>query len=142
MTTAALIVAAGRGTRASNADTGLSQKSLPKQYARLAGRPLLAHVVAAFDACPGIDAITVVIHEDDREAYEAAVTGLSDRLTSPVVGGATRQASVRLGLEGLRNPAPDYVLIDRNRIARVSGSSLIKRGAGKAGWRTRQDSNL
>lgn len=111
MTAAALIVAAGRGTRASNTDTGLSQKSLPKQYARLAGRPLLAHVVSAFDACPGIDAITVVIHEDDREAYDAAVAGLSNRLTPPVVGGATRQASVRLGLEGLRNRAPDYILI-------------------------------
>ncbi len=111
MTASALIVAAGRGTRASNTDPGSTQKTLPKQYTLLAGRPLLAHVVAAFDACPGIDAITVVIHEDDRDAYEAAVAGLSNRLTPPVVGGPTRQASVRLGLESFKTSAPDHVLI-------------------------------
>jgi 2-C-methyl-D-erythritol 4-phosphate cytidylyltransferase / 2-C-methyl-D-erythritol 2,4-cyclodiphosphate synthase len=142
VTAAVLIVAAGRGTRASIPDIGSSQKSqpkqsLPKQYAPLAGRPLLAHVVTAFDACPGIDAITVVIHEDDREAYEAAVAGLSDRLTPPVVGGPTRQASVRLGLESFKSRAPEHVLIHdaarpfitRKTVADILGALQSEAGA-------------
>jgi 2-C-methyl-D-erythritol 4-phosphate cytidylyltransferase/2-C-methyl-D-erythritol 2,4-cyclodiphosphate synthase len=55
-----------------------------------------------------------VIHADDRAAYAAAVAGLDPtRLLAPVVGGATRQASVRNGLEALAllKPPPNQVLI-------------------------------
>lgn len=105
MTAAALIVAAGRGARAGR--DGLS----PKQYAPLAGRTVLAHAIAAFDACPAVSSITVVIHPNDRDLYEAAIQGRSARLTPPVLGGATRQDSVRLGLEALEPAAPGFVLI-------------------------------
>ena len=43
--------------------------------------------------------VQAVIHPDDRRSYEAAAKGL--RLLPPVPGGATRQASVRAGLEAL-----------------------------------------
>lgn len=105
MTAAALIVAAGRGARAGR--PGLA----PKQYADLAGRPVLAHAIAAFEACPGIATITVVIHADDRALYEAAIPPGARRLTDPVIGGATRQESVRLGLAALAPAAPERVLI-------------------------------
>ncbi|MCC7250892.1 bifunctional 2-C-methyl-D-erythritol 4-phosphate cytidylyltransferase/2-C-methyl-D-erythritol 2,4-cyclodiphosphate synthase [Hyphomicrobium sp.] len=110
MTAAALIVAAGRGARAGRVGSA-SGPQMPKQYALLGGRPLLAHAVAAFEACPAIDIITVVIHPDDRGLYEAALPAGSSRLTPPVPGGATRQESVRLGLEALAAARPDRVLI-------------------------------
>jgi len=51
----------------------------------------------------------VLIHPDDRDLYESAMAGLS--LLSPAFGGATRQDSVRLGLESLSGEKPDLVLI-------------------------------
>lgn len=112
VTAAALIVAAGRGTRARDANAGGPASALAKQYAPLAGRPVLAHAVAALEACPGIDSLTVVIHPDDEAAYAASVSACGKRLRPPVHGGATRQDSVRLGLEALATAAaPDVVLI-------------------------------
>lgn len=99
--TIALIVAAGRGHRLGG--------SLPKQYLPLAGQPVLRHTVARFLAHPGIDAVRVVIHPDDRNLYDQAVGDLG--LGKPIAGGATRQDSVRLGLEALSAAAPDLVLI-------------------------------
>jgi 2-C-methyl-D-erythritol 4-phosphate cytidylyltransferase/2-C-methyl-D-erythritol 2,4-cyclodiphosphate synthase len=50
-----------------------------------------------------------VIHRDDLDLYGAAAEGLG--LLPPVEGGATRQESVRLGLESLRSLNPGRVLI-------------------------------
>jgi len=50
-----------------------------------------------------------VIHADDRALYEEAAAGLD--LLAPANGGATRQESVRHGLESLRAAAPEVVLI-------------------------------
>lgn len=107
MTAAALIVAAGRGTRAAASPHG----GVPKQYAPLAGRPALAHAIEAFLAVPDIATVTVVIHPDDRALYAASVAAGDPRLRAPVDGGATRQDSVRLGLEALEAAAPDVALI-------------------------------
>ncbi len=104
-TTVAVIVAAGRGARVRG--TG----SLPKQYLALAGAPVLAHSLRALAAHPKIDAVQVVIHADDRGHYEAAARPYAACLLDPVVGGATRQDSVRLGLEALCARAPERVLI-------------------------------
>jgi 2-C-methyl-D-erythritol 4-phosphate cytidylyltransferase/2-C-methyl-D-erythritol 2,4-cyclodiphosphate synthase len=100
--TAVLIVAAGRGSRAGG---------LPKQYRRLAGRPVLLGTIEAFRTHPSVGPILVVIHPDDRALYDAAVTVPGDRLLPPVPGGATRQASVLAGLRALRSSAPRRVLI-------------------------------
>ncbi len=97
----ALIVAAGRGHRFGG--------DLPKQYRRLAGRPVLARTAAAFATHAGVDAVRVVIHPDDIGLYEEAVAGLD--LLPPVPGGAERQDSVRLGLESLESLGPSRVLI-------------------------------
>jgi 2-C-methyl-D-erythritol 4-phosphate cytidylyltransferase / 2-C-methyl-D-erythritol 2,4-cyclodiphosphate synthase len=97
----ALVVAAGRGTRLGGAQ--------PKQYRDLAGKPLLRHALETLGAHPGIAALRVVFHPNDRALYDAAVAGLE--LLPPVPGGATRQDSVRLGLESLSALAPARVLI-------------------------------
>ncbi|WP_224405405.1 bifunctional 2-C-methyl-D-erythritol 4-phosphate cytidylyltransferase/2-C-methyl-D-erythritol 2,4-cyclodiphosphate synthase [Afifella sp. IM 167] len=99
---AALIVAAGSGSR-----SGLS---LPKQYARLGGMPVLRRTLLAFSANPLVSSILCVIQPANRDLYEEAAEGI-DKLGEPVAGGDSRQASVRLGLEALAADAPDYVLI-------------------------------
>jgi 2-C-methyl-D-erythritol 4-phosphate cytidylyltransferase/2-C-methyl-D-erythritol 2,4-cyclodiphosphate synthase len=99
--TAALVVAAGRGQRFGG--------SLPKQYATLAGVPLLRHSLRAFAAHPAIAEVRAVIHPDDRPLYDAAAAGLD--LAEPVAGGRSRQESVLRGLESLAGAAPAQVLI-------------------------------
>src|SRR4051812_3735210 len=98
---AAVIVAAGRGLRAGG--------QMPKQYRELAGEPVIRSSLSLFAWHGQIGAVQAVIHPDDRAAYETAAKGL--RLLPPVLGGATRQASVRAGLEALSGRAPDVVLI-------------------------------
>jgi 2-C-methyl-D-erythritol 4-phosphate cytidylyltransferase/2-C-methyl-D-erythritol 2,4-cyclodiphosphate synthase len=97
----AVIVAAGRGQRFGG--------DRPKQYAALAGQPLLRHTLARFAAHPEVGGVLTVIHQDDRDLYEIAAEGLD--LLPPVAGGANRQDSVRLGLESLADDPPDAVLI-------------------------------
>jgi 2-C-methyl-D-erythritol 4-phosphate cytidylyltransferase/2-C-methyl-D-erythritol 2,4-cyclodiphosphate synthase len=99
--TVALVVAAGRGERFGGAK--------PKQYADLAGQPLLRHSLAALTRHPAIDRVRAVIDPDDQTFYEAAGAGLD--LLPAVAGGNSRQASVRLGLESLEELKPDQVLI-------------------------------
>lgn len=100
-TTAALVVAAGRGSRFGG--------TAPKQYTPLAGRPILTHALARLAAHPAVGAIRAVIHPDDAAAYAEAAAGLD--LLPPVHGGRDRQESVRLGLESLQEIAPGRVLI-------------------------------
>ena len=95
MTTVALIVAAGRGSRATRAGEP------PKQYASLGGATVLARTVAAFAGLDAIDSVQVVIHADDFDLYRAAMPSDTAKLRAPVAGGATRQASVLAGLEAL-----------------------------------------
>jgi 2-C-methyl-D-erythritol 4-phosphate cytidylyltransferase/2-C-methyl-D-erythritol 2,4-cyclodiphosphate synthase len=99
--TVALVVAAGRGERFGGAK--------PKQYADLAGQPLLRHSLAALARHPAIDRVRAVINPDDQTFYEAASARLD--LLPAVAGGDSRQASVRLGLESLEELKPEQVLI-------------------------------
>ncbi|MGH6921944.1 MAG: 2-C-methyl-D-erythritol 4-phosphate cytidylyltransferase, partial [Geminicoccaceae bacterium] len=100
-TCVSLVVASGRGERFGGA--------LPKQYQHLAGRPVLRHCLRTFADHPRIDAVRAVIHPGDRALYDEAAQGLA--LLEPAHGGATRQDSVRLGLESLAADPPALVLI-------------------------------
>lgn len=88
--TVALLVAAGSGTRAGG--------GLPKQYRRLAGKPLLVHAMEGLERA-GIGEVRVVIGEGQEALYRDAVGGRA--LPSPVAGGRERQDSVRNGLEAI-----------------------------------------
>lgn len=99
--TAAVIVAAGRGTRAGG--------DIPKQWQDLAGVPVVAHTVNAFRAA-GVARIALVIHPDDRPRAEALGTATLEGVEL-VHGGETRDASVRNALEALAALAPETVLI-------------------------------
>ncbi|MCI2398274.1 bifunctional 2-C-methyl-D-erythritol 4-phosphate cytidylyltransferase/2-C-methyl-D-erythritol 2,4-cyclodiphosphate synthase [Aliiroseovarius subalbicans] len=97
MKTAAIIVAAGRGTRAGG--------DLPKQWRVLAGRRVADHSVAAFASHPRIDQVVLVLHADDLTQAES-FPGVTI-----AIGGVTRDASVVAGLEALAGDPPEAVLI-------------------------------
>lgn len=98
MTNAAIIVAAGRGSRAGG--------GVPKQWRDLAGITVAERTLAAFRGAAGVDRLVLVHHPDDRARAEAAARGA--RL---VEGGETRAASVRAALEALSGDGIDRVLI-------------------------------
>lgn len=120
MINAALIVAAGSGSRHGG--------DLPKQYQMLGGMPVLRHAVRAFLGHSAIGPLRIVIGPGHEALFAAAVGDLN--LAPPILGGATRQESVRLGLESLITDSPDRVLIhdaarpliDRDTIDRVIGA--------------------
>ncbi len=92
--TVAIIVAAGRGTRAGG--------DLPKQWQMLNGQPVLAHTLAAFAGLPRV----LVIHPDERARAEAIAGD-----AQIVEGGATRDASVMNALLALEGRGVAHVLI-------------------------------
>ncbi|MHA0327870.1 bifunctional 2-C-methyl-D-erythritol 4-phosphate cytidylyltransferase/2-C-methyl-D-erythritol 2,4-cyclodiphosphate synthase [Sphingomonas melonis] len=93
--TVALIVAAGSGSRAGGA--------IPKQYAHVGGKALLAHAYDAFADHPAVDEVVVVIAAG-AEPLAAAALGP----VRTIVGGATRRESVACGLAGIE---ADRVLV-------------------------------
>jgi 2-C-methyl-D-erythritol 4-phosphate cytidylyltransferase/2-C-methyl-D-erythritol 2,4-cyclodiphosphate synthase len=98
---AAVVVAAGRGTRA-----GLD---FPKQYKVMGGAPMVRASLSVFTEHPQVDLVLPVIHPDDGARFAAAAAGLE--LAAPISGAATRQGSVRAGLEALAAAAPEIVLV-------------------------------
>lgn len=100
---AVVIVAAGRGARAGQANG-------PKQYQNIGGRAVIAHTLEMFLAHPRTGQIVVAIHADDHELFRQAAGTQAQRVTA-VIGGPTRQESVRLGLLALKDHAPGQVLI-------------------------------
>jgi len=101
MTTIAIIVAAGSGTRAGG--------ELPKQYQHIGGKPVIAHTVEAFVQHRDIDDVVVVIGAEHQQLYDAALNDYA--LRAPVIGGASRQQSVFNGLKAVETDQPDKVLI-------------------------------
>ena len=92
MRTIALLMAAGSGSRAGG--------SAPKQFAMLAGRPMLLH---AHDAlAPHVDEVVVVAAADQLEAVRAMLPA------RVVAGGASRRESVANGLAAIE---ADRVLV-------------------------------
>ena len=94
----ALIVAAGSGTRMGG--------GVPKQYAMAGGRTVLARAIDSLGGHPGVGLVQIVIGAGQEAQYHAAI---GDRiLPPPVIGGATRRASVAAGLAAITG---DRVLI-------------------------------
>ncbi len=97
MTNAAIIVAAGRGTRAGG--------PVPKQWQLLVGRRVIDWTVEAFLNAANIDRIVLVLHADDLSHYPC-----TDRI-EVTTGGDTRTDSVRNGLEYLAGSGVSKVLV-------------------------------
>ncbi len=98
MTVTALIVAAGSGSRLGG--------GVPKQFRPIAGKSVLAHAVDALASHPAIDALRVVIGEDQEELAREAL-GQRD-VGEFIIGGADRAESVSAGLAAVET---DVILV-------------------------------
>ncbi|MDQ1558521.1 MAG: 2-C-methyl-D-erythritol 4-phosphate cytidylyltransferase [Pyrinomonadaceae bacterium] len=99
----AIIVAAGRGTRAGGGE--------PKQFRALAGVPLIIHTLRRFEACAAIDEIVLVAPAEEASAHVAAARGELKKVTRVVEGGATRTGSVWRGLESVPDGEIEIVAV-------------------------------
>jgi 2-C-methyl-D-erythritol 4-phosphate cytidylyltransferase len=102
----ALVPCGGVGERAGT--------PLPKQYALLAGHPLVRHTLAALRAVPQLAATLVVIGPHDHHFETLVPADEFDRRWLARVGGATRAATVTNGLAALRERGArddDWVLV-------------------------------
>lgn len=93
----ACIVAAGSGTR--------SGQAVPKQFVRVAGKPLLRWSAEVLASHPRCKELIIAINEADRAQAAAALAGLNVIF---VEGGATRTRSVHACIRQAGQP---YVLI-------------------------------
>ncbi|HEX3897714.1 MAG TPA: 2-C-methyl-D-erythritol 4-phosphate cytidylyltransferase [Mycobacteriales bacterium] len=86
--TVGVVLAGGVGTR-----VGLS---IPKQLLKIAGKPVIEHTLAAFDAAPEVDDVIVLMTPDHIDEVKALVAGRGFRKVSAVIeGGRTRNDSTR-----------------------------------------------
>src|SRR5690554_2972596 len=101
----ALVPAAGSGSRIG--------APLPKQYLPLAGRPMIAHTLAALCAVEAIEKVFVVLSVDDPEWGRHDWSWLGPKLVPLFCGGATRAASVLGGLRAIAGELGqgDWVLV-------------------------------
>jgi len=98
---AAVIVAAGRGTRAGG--------DLPKQFRPIGGESMLRRALSMFVVHGNVGLVQPVIRREDLDLYRSDAANINT--LRPVFGAATRQGSVRAGLEALQPSKPDIVLI-------------------------------
>jgi 2-C-methyl-D-erythritol 4-phosphate cytidylyltransferase / 2-C-methyl-D-erythritol 2,4-cyclodiphosphate synthase len=98
---AAVVVAAGRGSRAGG--------DFPKQYRVLNGIPVIRRSLNIFADHTEVRLIQPVIHPEDAELCANAAAGV--QILAPVHGGRTRQESVCAGLEALVPHQPEIVLV-------------------------------
>ena len=118
---AAIVVAAGQGVRAGG--------DLPKQFRRIGGDTLLQRALSAFTGVPAVSLVQPVIRPGDLAFVRTLTDGMD--ILPPVSGGATRQASVRAGLEALEPRKPDIVLI-HDAARPFASSELIARAIAAA----------
>lgn len=114
----ALIMAAGKGTRM-NAD-------INKQYMEIAGIPVLARTLGAFQKCDEIDAIVIVINEDELNLCKNNIVERYNftKVKALVSGGSERQNSVYKGLCSLEDK-DGLVLIHDGARPFVSQQNII-----------------
>ena len=95
----AIIVAAGSSRRL----------GFDKLSALIAGKPVIFHTVAAFDATKSVDEIVVVTRTDRRAEFEAMLRP-AKKIRAIIAGGERRQDSVRAGLEAI-SPQTKFVAV-------------------------------
>jgi 2-C-methyl-D-erythritol 4-phosphate cytidylyltransferase len=123
MSIAALIVAGGRGVRFS--------ASHRKQYATLAGRPVLAHSIELFENLPEFDAIWLVVPAQELESGRLPVD-LSNyrKIAGRVAGGDRRQDSVWAGLCAL--PGTTEIVAVHDAVRPLAPADAVRRAVAGA----------
>jgi len=102
----AIIVAAGDSRR----------MGFDKLFAALAGKPVIAHTIRAFERANSVDGIIVVAREDRRDEINTIVRNEKfKKIRSIIPGGKRRQDSVRAGLDHLESTARYVAVHDAAR---------------------------
>ena len=112
----AVVVAARRGIRAGG--------DLPKQYRVVAGIPVIRRSLEMLLRQAEVSAVQPVIHPDDEDLFRRTAGALDVR--EAVWGGATRQESVRAGLEAIAALRPEIVLI-HDAVRPFASPALVSR---------------
>jgi 2-C-methyl-D-erythritol 4-phosphate cytidylyltransferase len=104
-----------------------------KLFARLAGRPLLAHSLVAFQQCPAVERIVLVLSERNRREGAALVEGGAfPKVETLCLGGERRQDSVRAGLAALSGVRPDDWVVVHDGARPLVTPALIEQGLAAA----------
>ena len=118
MSVVALVVAAGSGTRFGG--------QVPKPLADLDGRPVVALAVESL-AAAGCAAVVVLVSPGMQQVFAEALAEVSFPVTL-AEGGATRQQSVRRGLEVLaEQPEPPEVVLIHDAVRPLVPAAMIQR---------------
>ena len=120
MQVTAIIVGAGEGKRIGG--------PVPKSFLPIAGRPLLLRALDRFFSARSIEKVILVVAGKEMQRSQALMQSdlnLSHRPWALQVGGATRQKSVRHGLEKLDSDCEIVVIHDAARP--LVSASLIDR---------------
>ncbi len=117
MRTVAVVLAGGSGVRLGG--------NTPKQLQLLAGRTLLEHCVAAFDAAPGVDEVLVVMPADLIGAAKQVLDGRYGKLSDIIAGGVDRPGSTRQAIEYLSAPGTDCNVLFHDAARPLVGQRII-----------------
>ena len=99
----AIIVAGGTGSRFGG--------DRPKQFALLAGKPLIQYSLETFDRCTAVDEIIVVIGEAELSQFaDLRSAFILKKLRRVVTGASTRAGSVRSGVAAA-DPASEVIVV-------------------------------
>ena len=100
-----IVVAAGKSERMG--------PDIDKAFLSLGAKPVLAWALLAFERCPAVNRVILVTRRERVDAAQGLAHMFGCAKTKCVVaGGATRQASVREGLEATRGEADVVVIHD------------------------------
>lgn len=102
-----LLAAAGQGKRLQS-----TAPHLPKQFHKIAGRPLLAHTLLRIQKCAPQATYFLVLPKAHTEYWEQYCKQAGDMPPhNCVMGGPTRFASVRAGIEALSTQEKEEALV-------------------------------
>lgn len=107
MRTAAVIAAAGSGSRLGRAE--------PKALVHLGGEPLVRHAARRLLSSGCVAELVVVAPADQLNTMADALAGLGEHRITVIAGGATRQQSVASGLGALSSDISHVLIHDAAR---------------------------
>ncbi|MFY0666348.1 MAG: 2-C-methyl-D-erythritol 4-phosphate cytidylyltransferase [Natronospirillum sp.] len=104
----AVILASGSGSRFG--------AKLPKQFVRLAGKPVIQYTIEAFEAAALIDEIMIVTKEEFVDyVYEIVNAQTFKKVTKVIVGGAERYDSTLSALQAITDEEANVIIHDAVR---------------------------
>ena len=117
MRTVAVVLAGGSGVRLGG--------NTPKQLQLLAGRTLLEHSVAAFDAAPGIDEVVVVMPAELIGEAKRILDADCRKVSHIIAGGTDRPGSTRQAIEVLSRDVGNSADADCNVLFHDAARPLV-----------------